>query len=193
MTDRRSGRWPRNPSFPPSARTSDAVQRCSWRRSFIQPWPAVKSFWTRASRGGCLLGGGSLGLFFALGGFGRILALGHVVGLLLGGGGPLLGSMCSGALPLFGGGPRFLDLTFFRCARAFLVLDRVVALGLQFVVGLRLFLGRCRLELGRTVRHITAFDARTTALLQLRVAQQVADGRVQPSQPALIDQSWRRF
>jgi hypothetical protein len=74
-----------------------------------------------------------------------------------------------------------------------LVLDRVVALGLQFVVGLRLFLGRCRVELGRTVQRITAFDERTTALLQLRVAQQVADGRVQPSQPALIEQSWRRF
>src|SRR6478672_1302873 len=105
MTDRRSGRWPWDPSFPPSARTSDAVQRCSWRRSFIQPWPAVKSFWTRASRGGCLLGHRNLGLLFALGGFGRILALGsHVIGLLLGGGGPLLGIPRRGALPLFGTG-----------------------------------------------------------------------------------------
>ena len=82
---------------------------------------------------------------------------------------------------------------FFRCARVFFVLDRVVALGLQFVVGLLVLLGVRRVELGRTVQRITAFDERSTALLQLRVAQQVADRRVQPSQPALIEQSWRRF
>ena len=124
------------------------------------------------SRGGCLLGRCNLGLLVALGRFGRILALGsHVVGLLLGGGGRLLGILRRGVLPLFGSGPRFLDLTLFRCARVFLVLDRVVALGLQFVVGLLVLLGRRRVELGRTVQRITAFDERSTALLQLRVAQ----------------------
>src|SRR6185312_7509051 len=135
------------------------------------------------SRGGCLLGRRNRGLFFALGGFGRILSLGsHVVGLLLCGGGRRLGILRRGVLPLFGSGPRFLDLTLFRCARVFLVPDRVVALGLQFVVGLLVLLGRCRVELGRPVQRITVFDERSTALLQLWVAQQVADGRVQRSQ-----------
>ena len=106
------------------------------------------------SRGGCLLGRDNLGLFFALGRFGRLLALGsHVVGLLLCSGGPLLGNLCRGALPLFGSGPRFLDLPLFRCARVLLVLDRVVALGLQFVVGLLVLLGRRRVELGRTAQR----------------------------------------
>jgi hypothetical protein len=63
-----------------------------------------------------------------------------------------------------------------------LVLDRVVALALQFVVGLLVLLGRRRVELGRTAQRITAFDERGTALLQLQVAQQVAHRRVQPSQ-----------
>jgi len=122
------------------------------------------------SRGGCLLGRRNRGLFFALGGFGRILSLGsHVVGLLLCGGGRLLGSLRRGVLGLFGSGPRsLLDLTLFGCARVFLVPDRVVALGLQFVVGLLVLLGRCRVELGRPVQRITVFDESSADLVAIR-------------------------
>ena len=85
------------------------------------------------SRGGFLLGRRNLRLFFALDRFGRILALGS----------PLL--LCSS-------GPRFLGLALFRCARVFLVLDRDVAFGLQFVVGPLLLLGRRLVELGRAAK-----------------------------------------
>jgi hypothetical protein len=78
------------------------------------------------------------------------------VGLLLRGGGTLLRSLCCGALPLFGSRPRFLDFTLCHCARVFLVLDRLVALGLQLVVSLPVVLGRRRVELGRMARRITA-------------------------------------
>ena len=81
-----------------------------------------------------------------------------------------------------------LDLLRFRCARLFLVLKRLIALGLQFVVGLLALLGGSRVEVGGTTKGITALDERGAALLQLRVAQEVADGRVQRSNRAFIEQ-----
>ena len=50
----------------------------------------------------------------------------------------------------------FLDFTLCHCARVFLVLDRLVALGFQLVVSLPLVLGRRRVELGRMAQRITA-------------------------------------
>jgi hypothetical protein len=78
-----------------------------------------------SAAGGFLLGRPDSGLLLARGRFGRILKLGcrRFVGLLLGGGGTLVRSLRCGALPLFGGRPRFLDFT--------LVLDRLVALGFR--------------------------------------------------------------
>jgi hypothetical protein len=107
---------------------------------------------------GFLLGRPNRGLLLALGRFGRILKLGcrRFVGLLLRGGGTLLRSLRCGALPLFGSRPRFQYFTLCHCARVFLVLDRLVALGLQLVVSLPVVLGRCRVELGRMARRITA-------------------------------------
>jgi len=106
---------------------------------------------------GFLLGRPNRGLLLALGRFGRILKLGcrRFVGLLLRGGGTLLRSLRCGALPLFGSRPRYLDFTLVT-ARVFLVLDRLVALGLQLVVSLPVVLGRRRVELGRMARRITA-------------------------------------
>jgi hypothetical protein len=111
-----------------------------------------------SAAGGFLLGRPNRGLLLALGRFGRILKLGcrRFVGLLLRGGGTLLRSLRCGALPLFGSRPRFLDFTLCHCARVFLVLDRLVALGLQLVVSLPVVLGRRRVELGRMARRITA-------------------------------------
>ena len=111
-----------------------------------------------SAAGGFLLGRPNRGLLLALGRFGRILKLGcrRFVGLLLRGGGTLLRSLRCGALPLFGSRPRFLDFTLCHCARVFLVLDRLVALGLQLVVRLPLVLGRRRVELGRMAQRITA-------------------------------------
>ena len=111
-----------------------------------------------SAAGGFLLGRPNRGLLLALGRFGRILKLGcrRFVGLLLRGGGTLLRSLHCDALPLFGSRPRFLDFTLCHCARVFLVLDRLVALGLQLVVSLPVVLGRRRVELGRMARRITA-------------------------------------
>jgi hypothetical protein len=111
-----------------------------------------------SAAGGFLLGRPNSGLLLALGRFGRILKLGcrRFVGLLLGGGGALVRSLRCGALPLFGGRPRFLDFTLCHCVRVFVVLDRLVALGFQLVVRLPLVLGRRRVELGRMARRITA-------------------------------------
>ena len=116
------------------------------------------------SRGGFLLGLGNRGLLLALDRFGRLLKPGcQFVGLLLRGGGTLLRSLFCGALPLFGSCARFLDFTLCHRARVFLVLDRLVALGLQLVVSLLLVLGRSRVELGRPAQRITALDERATA------------------------------
>ena len=84
-----------------------------------------------SAAGGFLLGRPNRGLLVALGRFGRILKLGcrRFVGLLLRGGGTLLRSLRCGALPLFGSRPRFQYFTLCHCARVFLVLDRLVALG----------------------------------------------------------------
>lgn len=63
------------------------------------------------------------------------------VGLVIRSDSMLLGSLCCGALPLFGSGPRFLDLTLVRCARLVPVLDRIVTRDLQFGLSMLLFLG----------------------------------------------------
>ena len=109
-----------------------------------------------SAAGGFLLGRPNRGLLLALGRFGRILKLGcrRFVGLLLRGGGTLLHSLRCGALPLFGS--LRASSTSRSVTRVFLVLDRLVALGLQLVVSLPLVLGRRRVELGRMAQRITA-------------------------------------
>ncbi len=121
--------------------------------------------------GGILLTRPTLGLFFAIGCFGRIDTLGsHFVGPLLRGG-TLRASLCCGPLAVLGRVPRCRDFPLFRCARVAQALFRPIALGFQFIGRLLSLPGRRRVELSDTAQRIAALRERGATPLPLRVAQ----------------------
>jgi len=133
---------------------------------------SVAACWLRSVKvrfghlGGILLARPTLGLFFAIGCFGRTDALGsHFVGLRLGDGATLRASLCCGVLAVFGRVPRCRDFTLFRCARVVQVLFRLIAPGFQFIVRLLLLRGRRRVELSGTAQRIATLDERGALVL----------------------------
>src|SRR6185312_2205615 len=108
------------------------------------------------------------------------------VGLLLGGNGALFSRLVSRAFALLGIGARFDRLLLCRVARLIDIRHHLIVRGRQFGVSLLSVPGGGRVNLGGLAERVTALDKRCATLLELRITQELADGRVERSKETFI-------